>query len=140
VSRTWDRLICGVSAMYVRFVVSVRTGRGHERRGLFRIIDRLEDCPRLEAERRRRVDALLAWFNKHLPVPGDDAFNVEDSRCWYKPDAADCIERSRELLALYRAAGWRALEIWNRDPGIVTYEDEAQVVVRPRHEAGTAAY
>ena len=126
--------------MYVRFVVSVRTGRGHVRRGVFRIIDRLRVAPRLEPERRARADLLVRWFNKHLPVPGDDAFNVDASLCWFKPGASACIERSRDLLALYRAAGWGALEIWNRDPGYVTYEDEAQVVARPRHGTPSAAY
>src|SRR5262245_12331793 len=117
--------------MFLRFVVSVKSGHGHARRGLFRVIGRL---------RAARADELLAWFNRRLTVPGDDAFNVDGSLCWFKPGASRHIERSRELLALFRAEGWRALEVWNRDPGIVTYEDEAQIVARPRHGSGSTAY
>ena len=126
--------------MYVRFVVSVRSGRGHVRRGLFRVVDRLETCGLLEEGDRERAAALLAWFNRRLTVPWDEVFLGEAGLCWYKPDAFACIERSRDLAALCRKAGWRALEIWNRDPGVVTYEDEAQIVARPRHVAGSTAY
>ena len=124
--------------MFVRFVVSVKSGRGHERRGLFRIVDRLERT--LDPDRRERVEALLNWFNRRLVVPGDEAFNVDGSLCWFKPGAARHIARCRELLALYRAADWRGLEVWNRDPGLVTYEDEAQIVARPRHGQERGAY
>ena len=117
--------------MYLRFVVSVKIGRGHERRGLFRVVDRLELA--LDPDRRARVEALLKWFNRRLVVPGDEAFNADGSLCWFKRGAERHVARSRELLALYRVAGWRGLEIWNRDPGLVTYEDEAQIVARPRH-------
>ena len=126
--------------MYVRFVVSVRRGRGHVRRGLFRLADRLESCRRLDAEERRRADALIAWFNRRLTVPWDEVFLGEAGLCWYKASALACLERSRDLAALYRRAGWNALEIWNRDPGVVTYEDEAQIVARPRHGQDRAAY
>ena len=115
--------------MYLRFVVSVKSGRGHARRGLFREVDRLS-AP--------RAAALITWFNRYLAVPGDDAFRVHDCLCWFKSGAARHIERCRELLALFRAEGWRGLEIWNRDPGLVTYEDEAQIVARPRHGAERA--
>lgn len=117
--------------MYLRFVVSVKTGRGHVRRGLFRVVDHLRSA---------RADELVRWFNRRLTVPGDGAFDVDRSLCWFKAGATRHIERSRELLALFRAEGWRALEVWNRDPGIVTYEDEAQIVARPRHGSGRVAY
>jgi hypothetical protein len=126
--------------MYLRFVVSVRSGRGHVRRGLFRVLDRLRASARLDVDARRRADALVVWFNRHLAVPGDEAFNVDATLCWFKPGASEHLVRSRELLALYRAAGCNGLEIWNRDPGLVTYEDEAQIVARPRHGARAASY
>lgn len=111
--------------MFVRFVLSVRDGLGHEHRGIFRA----------EAPIRRvdpRLRDLHAWFNRHLPVPGRQAFRVERNRCWFKSTASEHLARARELLALYREGGCRGLEIWNRDPGIITYEDEAQIVARPR--------
>lgn len=116
--------------MFVRFVVSVKMGRGHSRRGLFWDIDR---------PRGHRAEELFAWFNRHLSVPGNGVFRVDGSLCWFKLGAVRHLERCRELLALYRDDGCRGLEIWNRDPGILMYEDEVQIVVRPRHGRGAPA-
>lgn len=110
--------------MYLRFV-RART-RDRERRR-FGILHRAESCGG-EAE---RIDRLQRWFLLNLAIPPKPAFSSGRALCWFKADARECIEKARELSSCLERRGVRTWEIYSRNPGLITWSDEHQVVALP---------
>ena len=125
--------------MYVRFVVP---SLGRQRWGLIGIIQGafdLKDAGTLTYYEEACVDQVYAWFNDHLPIPR--RFSRSRRRgagpnaiCWFKPSAAGCIERARELAALLEDRGVATAMLRTRKPGYVVYEDAYQLVAEPFHD------
>jgi hypothetical protein len=95
------------------------------RRRLGVLLKALSGCDETE------VDLLLAWFKVHLPLPPKDVFRGGRGLCWFKLDARACIERVRELASHLELRGERVWQVYSRNPGLITYEDDYQVVALP---------
>jgi hypothetical protein len=117
--------------MYVRFVLGQAFLEGRHRAGILR------DSVRCRFWRRRcvaRADEILeifAWLNAHLPLPPVDVFSGGRGLCWFRSESGTCVERVRTLALLYRTQGARIWEIGNRNPGLITYQDDYQIVALP---------
>ena len=79
-----------------------------------------------------------AWYHEHLTVPTDVDPTVYDRAlnpgavAWFTSTATACVARLPGYLAVldrHRIA-WECVR--TTDPGLVVYEDELQVVARPR--------
>ena len=77
------------------------------------------------------IDAIYGWLNAHLPLPPKAAFSGDRGLCWFKLEARECIERVRELAFLLERRGKRLWQVYSRNPGFITYEDDFQVVAVP---------
>ena len=78
------------------------------------------------------LDDLYTWLKIHLPVPPRDVFSAGRGLCWFKLEARECIEKVRDLaLWLEKRRGERIWQVYSRNPGLITYEDEYQVVAVP---------
>jgi len=77
------------------------------------------------------ADDILAWLNRNLPVPPRSVFSAERALSWFKVEAHRCIEKARDLAFLLERRGERIWQIYSRNPGLITYEDEFQVIAVP---------
>ncbi|MBC8106370.1 MAG: hypothetical protein H7Z14_07260 [Anaerolineae bacterium] len=71
------------------------------------------------------------WMNRHLHSPRH--VNPE-SIFWFRAEAAECIDRIRELIELYRVAGHEVRMQATRDPGYIVYQDEHQIAATPQRQ------
>ena len=75
----------------------------------------------------------LEWFNEHLSVPAalEDA---EHRRAisWFKPAAREAIKRMWHLKGLLASHGIHVEVLRTAEPGTIVYEDEWQIVAKPR--------
>lgn len=110
--------------MYLRFVFAGAEPRTRRRVGILRNQEHLKDRCRATAE-------LFEWFNDHLPFPPKPAFSGRRGLCWFKLEAIDMIGKMRELAFLHERRGERIWQIYSRNPGLITYEDEFQIVAVP---------
>jgi hypothetical protein len=77
------------------------------------------------------IDEINAWLVRHLTIPPKRAFSGGRALCWFKADAHPCIEKVRDLARLLERRGERIWEVYSRNPGLITYSDEVQVVALP---------
>ena len=110
--------------MYLRFVYA-RTRERHRRRlGILHQDSRR--CADSDA-----IEEINAWLTRNLPIPPRDVFSDGRALCWFKVDAHPCIDKVRDLARLLERRGERVWEVYNRNPGLITYSDEQQVVAIP---------
>jgi hypothetical protein len=114
---------------YVRFVLGQVFVGGRQRCGVFHAWDRLPR--RRQAGVGPELREHFRWFNQNLPRPAAERFSSGRGLSWMKPDARSLVDRLRSLADLYRRAGLRVWEVHARDPGLITYEDEVQIVAVP---------
>ncbi len=74
---------------------------------------------------------IMTWLKVHLPIPPENVFSGGRGLCWFKLDAGACIEQARDLARLLEGRGERIWEIYSRNPGLITYEDDHQIVAVP---------
>jgi hypothetical protein len=85
------------------------------------------------------LDRIYTWLKMHLPVPPEEVFSAGRGLCWFKLDASTCIEKVRDLAFwLEKRRGERIWQVYSRNPGLITYEDEYQVVAIPDSARMTA--
>jgi hypothetical protein len=82
----------------------------------------------------RRIAAIYVWLSRNLPRPPRDAFSGTRALCWFKPEARACIDQVVDLAQLLQRRGERIWQLQTRYPGLITYEDEFQVVAIPASE------
>ena len=110
--------------MYLRFVFARTRDRERRRFGILRGVD--DRCTDAE-----EVDEIGAWLIRHLPIPPKEAFSGGRALCWFNVDAHSCIGKVRELARVLERRGDRIWEVYSRNPGLITYSDEQQVVALP---------
>ena len=122
---------------YIRFVCFQTVGRQRSRLGLFKAIDEAVESEHAEswavAEARRES----AWFNANLAVP--KAFSAgghkgygQPGLSWFKPSAVEHIRRMHALKVALEACGIHVEVLTTRDPGLIVWQDEHQLVAEPR--------
>jgi hypothetical protein len=119
--------------MLIRFVVRARDSDSQVEQGLIQAADGLRCRGRLAGEEQRRVQELLRWFNRNLPVPGRFARSrragaCKRAICWFKPTAGECLGRMQALAAVLHGHGCAVERLTTGRPGYVVYEDNYQVV------------
>jgi hypothetical protein len=110
--------------MYLRFVFARTRDRQRRRLGILRGVS-------LRGPDADAADDISAWLNRHLPIPPKDVFSGGRALCWFKVDAHPCIEKVRDLARLLERRGDRIWQVYSRNPGLITYSDEQQVVAVP---------
>jgi hypothetical protein len=133
--------------MYLRFVWLAINEESRVPTGVFHAASTLLDDHDVTPEDIERVEALFAWFNRHLRVPRVTVRSrrpwrrPERAVCWFRPSARDHIARAWELVWILEEYGFTTRMLHTRDPGIVIDEDAHQVFaipVRDRVRAGQA--
>ncbi len=113
---------------YLRFVVVVRSRGRALRVGLFRGSDRF----RLEGPGKAELEEAFEWFNRRLPIPPRDVLEGGAGVCWFRTDWDGFIRELWGAARRVEEAGYRVWQVYNRNPGRITYQDEFQAVAVPR--------
>ena len=116
-------------ARYVRFIVHQKIKGESRRIGLFSAAFHLRDEMGLFAHDRKRLNDLLTWFEKELPVPRDDAI-PDQAMFWYR-NVAPFTLRMWELVQLLKNYDFTAEQITARNVGRIVYKDDYQVAALP---------
>ncbi len=103
--------------------------------GLFCAAYDLRDSGETPAWLADAINHHIQWFNRELPKParlGVKSRGVVGWQgvCWFKPQATECIDRARDLVALVQEGGVAIKCLKRRDPGEILYEDDFQVVAK----------
>lgn len=117
----------------VRFTTLARDADSGHTSGILVAAHTLRDEGDISVEEHAELRLVLAWFTEHLPIPhvlGD----IEHRRAisWFKPTASQAIHKMWQLKLVLEAHGYHVNVLHTRDPGIVVYEDDWQVVAKPR--------
>jgi hypothetical protein len=110
--------------VYLRIVYAKPEKRTRRRIGILRGMESL-------CKKSKEAGEILDWLNIHLPLPPKSAFSSERALCWFKLDARACIEQVRDLAFQLERRGERVCQVYSRNPGLITYEDDYQVVALP---------
>jgi len=110
--------------VYLRFVFA-RTRDRHRRRLGILHDGRGRQAPADE------VDEISQWLNRHLAIPPKDVFSGGRALCWFRVEAHSCIDKVRDLALVLERQGERVWQVYSRNPGLITYSDENQVVAVP---------
>jgi hypothetical protein len=113
---------------FVRLAVPAWHWGTGEGQGIFRVAGHVQDKVRLTEEQGKKLAAMLAWFNKRLPVP-----RVSNPKAifWFKFSATECRRRVTQLARLLRELGVGIVITETNQPGKVVYEDAFQVAAIP---------
>ena len=108
--------------MYLRFVFAEAEPTTRRRVGI------LWDSGRQSGELKEYFD----WLKFHLPVPPRKFFSGDRGLCWFKVDARECIEQVRAIAYFLETRRRKRIwQIYSRNPGLITYEDDYQIVAVP---------
>jgi hypothetical protein len=130
---------------FLRFTLGQRHPESGVEEGLFRLAYALRGDPRVDARDRQLLVENLAWFDKHLSVPG--RLNRSRSKgyyrratkgiAWFRDTAADCISRMYQIKGVLERLGYAITVIQESHVGFVVYEDDFQIVAEPFSETRT---
>lgn len=122
---------------YVRFVCFQSIGRQRSRLGLFKAIDEAVESEHAPGWAITEARSLSAWFNANLAIPktfstgGHKGFG-QPGLSWFKPVVAEHISRMHRLKLALEECGIHVEELTTRDPGLIVWQDEFQIVAEPR--------
>ena len=77
------------------------------------------------------MELIFGWLKVHLPIPPREAYRGGRALSWFKLEARACIAQVRDLAVHLERRGERIWQIYSRNPGLITYEDDYQVVALP---------
>jgi hypothetical protein len=122
---------------YVRFICFQTVGRQRSRLGLFKAIGEAVESEHAPGWAITEARVQSGWFNKNLAIPqafstgGHKGFG-QPGLSWFKPSAFEHIRRMHALRIALAACGTHVEVLTTRDPGLVVWQDEHQIVAEPR--------
>lgn len=120
-------------SVLVRFTTLARDPDSGHTSGILVAAHTLRDEGDISVEEHAELRQALAWFTEHLPIP-KVLVDIEHRRAisWFKPTASQAIGKMWGLKLVLEAHGHLVTVLHTQDPGIVVYEDDWQVVAKPR--------
>jgi len=119
--------------MLIRFATLATDPDSGRSGGVLVAAHTLRDDGNLSAREHQEIRTSLAWFNEHLPIPA--ALSDPEHRraiSWFRPAATEAIQRMWHLKELLSAHGHHVDVLRTADPGTVLYQDDWQVIAKPR--------
>ncbi|QTN20436.1 hypothetical protein HZ989_05065 [Brevundimonas sp. AJA228-03] len=122
---------------YVRFVCFKSVGRQRSRLGLFKAIDEAVESEHEPSWAIVEARTIASWFNENLAIPkvfsvgGHKGFG-QPGLSWFKPAAGEHIRQMHRLKLALEACGVHVEVLTTRDPGLIVWQDENQLVAEPR--------
>jgi hypothetical protein len=119
--------------MFVRFVVGAESQNAAWLTGVITEARLLRDRGELYSYESERLEAILDWFNEHLPCPPFEKMLrsgewTPNAVAWFRPEAKEPVGRMWDIVAILREHGVAIRLITTDNPGKIVYEDAYQVV------------
>ncbi len=119
--------------MYIRFQGQKQSDSSSSKLGIFQLAFELRDEGDLPNYLHEILVHDIEWLLKHLQSPKVlEKDEHHRAISWFHPQAREPIERARSIAAILNEHGYHIEQIQTADPGLVIYEDEHQVVAKPR--------
>lgn len=120
--------------MYIRFIYETVYDKGMSC-GPFTGVQELIEEGKLESYEIEWAKRIFEWFNEHLPCPPWKREGYHWSAVsWFKEETAgEFISKIRELVSILKEHGISTKVMRTRQPGLVLYSDEYQVVAIAPH-------
>jgi hypothetical protein len=116
--------------MYIRLATAEKDSYSHQNAGVFQRAYDLYYSGDLDPYDEFRIDAILRWFERNLPLPDRSKLQPR-AIFWFKAGAGEAARRIWDLAARVKQHG-PAVEIFKtRRPGYIVYEDDHQVAAIP---------
>ena len=121
--------------MYIRFQGQKQNETSASKLGIFQLAFELRDEGDIPRYVLTELIEHIQWLRANLDSP-EILENEEHHRAisWFCPTAHEPISRVRAMAAILNEYGYHIEQVQARDPGIVIYEDEYQVVAKPRRK------
>jgi hypothetical protein len=119
--------------MYLRFEGLRRNNTSKSRLGLFQLAFELRDEGDIPTYSHDQLLTHLGWLTEHVKSPKilqKDQHHRAIS--WFHPRAKEPLKHVRAIKVILEEAGYYIEQVETRDPGVVIYEDDWQVVAKPR--------
>lgn len=119
--------------MLIRFASLSMDRESGNASGMLVVAHQLRDEGDISCDEHEVLRVALLWFTEHLPIP-KILRDVEHRRAlsWFKPTASDAISQMWNLKQILESHDIHVQVLSTHDPGIVIYEDEFQVIAKPR--------
>lgn len=120
---------------FIRFVQLERDSNSHRKQGILVACHYLLEEGALLPHEEEAVNTHRDWFMEHLPSPSclRETGNLR-ALSWFKSTAAEAIDQMWPLVHVLRSHGIDVEMLKTTDPGVIVYEDEWQVVARPKRD------
>jgi hypothetical protein len=120
-------------SVYVRFVCFHLVGSQRQRVGLFQALDAAQDSNIAPSWALRQIGEIYQWFNENLAVPDKFSRDREGQPglSWFKPAATEHIRQMHQLKLALEACGVHMDVLTTRNPGLIVWEDQHQIVAEP---------
>jgi hypothetical protein len=118
------------SRVYIRFVCFKLVQGQRNRLGLFQALDEARSSPIAPDWALSEVGTTYGWFKQNLKVPKSFG-NWGGGLSWFKSPAQEHVAQMHRMKTALEACGVHVEMLTTRDPGIVIYEDEHQIVATP---------
>ena len=122
---------------YIRFVCFQSIGRQRSRLGLFKAIDEAVESEHASGWAIAEARSLGGWFDANLDIPkafstgGHKGFG-QPGLSWFKPAATEHIGQMHRLKVALEQCGIHVEVLTTRDPGLIVWQDQFQIVAEPR--------
>ena len=122
--------------MYLRFSTTAQDKDSTRKLGILVAAHEIRDNSNISKEDHDILRNTLIWFNEQLEIP-KILKNEEHRRAlsWFKPEAKEAIRRMWGLTEILKQHGIEVEIHKTDDPGIIIYEDDWQVVAKPKKGA-----
>ena len=129
-------LIVDKSEVYIRFQGQKQNETSASKLGIFQLAFELRDEGDLPRYVLTELIENIEWLRANLHSPEIlDKDEHHRAISWFLPTAHEPISRVRSMAAILNEYGYHIEQVQARDPGIVIYEDEFQVVAKPRRKS-----
>ena len=118
--------------MYLRFQTKIPNDRSGTPIGFLVAAHELRDEGSLDRDNEDWLEDLIAYFNTQLEIPA--CLNDDENRrgvSWFKAESS-MIDQVWSLVTLLEEQGIFMDILRSEDPGTLIYEDEHQVVAKPK--------
>jgi len=120
---------------YLRFVIAQRDPNSEFAQGIFQAAAALRVSDTLEPYERDQLGDALAWLGIHLHAPTILKIpGTERAISWFKTEAKEPIAHVRTAAHLLHEYGQPVRQFSTTAPGIITYEDDWQIVAYPHRD------
>lgn len=126
--------------MYLRFISPWPSDMRNVDYGIFQAVFRCRDEGLLPEYLMDELLSELSWFKRKLPSPDADRFVYAGHYigiCWFHTHAKTMIRRARDMAAIMAEGDIWVTESLTRDPGVVMYRDEYQIIAKPTKSTPT---